>query len=75
MNGSRNASSLSQATPQRAAEVRWRSGSAVILVRGGCRVCERLNCPQCTDPPLGRPLLIHQTSSAFVPYLATEPQA
>ncbi|MFJ3189884.1 short-chain fatty acyl-CoA regulator family protein [Streptomyces halstedii] len=34
----------------------------------GCRVCERLDCSQRAAPPLGRPLLIDQNSSTFVPY-------
>ncbi|MFI0741168.1 short-chain fatty acyl-CoA regulator family protein [Streptomyces sp. NPDC021100] len=34
----------------------------------GCRVCERLDCSQRATPPLGRPLLIDQNSSTFVPY-------
>ncbi|MYS33075.1 hypothetical protein K388_04194 [Streptomyces sp. KhCrAH-43] len=36
----------------------------------GCRVCERLDCSQRATPPLGRPLLIDENSSTFVPYPA-----
>ncbi|MFF1843947.1 short-chain fatty acyl-CoA regulator family protein [Streptomyces sp. NPDC058217] len=34
----------------------------------GCRICERLDCPQRAVPPLGRPLTIDENSSTFVPY-------
>nr|WP_202532987.1 short-chain fatty acyl-CoA regulator family protein [Streptomyces sp. SID4923] len=34
----------------------------------GCRACERLDCSQRAAPPLGRPLLIDQNSSTFVPF-------
>ncbi|GAB7102073.1 short-chain fatty acyl-CoA regulator family protein [Streptomyces phaeofaciens JCM 4814] len=39
----------------------------------GCRVCERLDCSQRAAPPLGRPLLIDQNTSTFVPYPVVEP--
>ncbi|MFI6375726.1 short-chain fatty acyl-CoA regulator family protein [Streptomyces sp. NPDC050546] len=41
----------------------------------GCRVCERLECSQRAAPPLGRPLLIDQNSSTFVPYPVEDDQA
>ncbi|MFF3641427.1 short-chain fatty acyl-CoA regulator family protein [Streptomyces sp. NPDC002564] len=45
------------------------SGTAAATPIGmGCRVCERLDCPQRAAPPLGRPLRIDQNSSTFVPY-------
>ncbi|MEV0990871.1 short-chain fatty acyl-CoA regulator family protein [Streptomyces sp. NPDC049949] len=34
----------------------------------GCRLCERLDCPQRAVPPLGRPLAVDENSSTFVPY-------
>ncbi|MEU4086252.1 short-chain fatty acyl-CoA regulator family protein [Streptomyces aureus] len=40
----------------------------------GCRLCERLDCPQRAAPPLGRLLRIDQTSSTFVPYPVTDAQ-
>ncbi|MFJ6636455.1 short-chain fatty acyl-CoA regulator family protein [Streptomyces sp. NPDC091376] len=44
------------------------SGSVATPIGMGCRVCERLDCPQRAAPPLGRPLRIDQNSSTFVPY-------
>ncbi|WP_344576319.1 short-chain fatty acyl-CoA regulator family protein [Streptomyces lunalinharesii] len=38
----------------------------------GCRVCERLNCPQRAAPPLARPLHIDENTSTFVPYPVAE---
>ncbi|MFF3941753.1 short-chain fatty acyl-CoA regulator family protein [Streptomyces phaeofaciens] len=42
--------------------------SAATPIGMGCRVCERLDCPQRAAPPLGRPLRIDQNTSTFVPY-------
>ncbi|WP_051113621.1 short-chain fatty acyl-CoA regulator family protein [Streptomyces davaonensis] len=47
--------------------------SAVTAIGMGCRVCERLECPQRAAPPLGRSLRIDQNSSTFVPYPVTDP--
>ncbi|MEU9731604.1 short-chain fatty acyl-CoA regulator family protein [Streptomyces sp. NPDC048002] len=44
------------------------SGSAATPIGMGCRVCERLDCPQRAAPPLDRALRIDQNSSTFVPY-------
>ncbi|MFD8735221.1 short-chain fatty acyl-CoA regulator family protein [Streptomyces sp. NPDC059618] len=44
------------------------NASAATPIGMGCRVCERLDCSQRAAPPLGRPLLIDQNSSTFVPY-------
>ncbi|MEV2230656.1 short-chain fatty acyl-CoA regulator family protein [Streptomyces phaeochromogenes] len=44
------------------------NASAATPIGIGCRVCERLDCPQRAAPPLGRPLRIDQNSSTFVPY-------
>ncbi|MDT0462866.1 short-chain fatty acyl-CoA regulator family protein [Streptomyces gibsoniae] len=44
------------------------NASAATPIGMGCRVCERLGCSQRAVPPLGRPLLIDQNSSTFVPY-------
>ncbi|MFJ3895497.1 short-chain fatty acyl-CoA regulator family protein [Streptomyces sp. NPDC090083] len=44
------------------------SSSVATPIGMGCRVCERLACPQRAAPPLGRPLRIDPHSSAFVPY-------
>ncbi|MET8815003.1 short-chain fatty acyl-CoA regulator family protein [Streptomyces sp. NPDC004549] len=46
--------------------------SAATPIGMGCRVCERLDCSQRAAPPLGRPLLIDQNSSTFVPYPAED---
>ncbi len=42
--------------------------SAATPIGMGCRICERLDCPQRAVPPLGRPLAIDENSSTFVPY-------
>jgi predicted transcriptional regulator/transcriptional regulator with XRE-family HTH domain len=34
----------------------------------GCKVCERPSCPQRSAPPIGRPLVIDERASSFVPY-------
>ncbi|MGI5472936.1 short-chain fatty acyl-CoA regulator family protein [Streptomyces sp. CA-132043] len=44
------------------------NASAATPIGMGCRVCERLDCPQRAAPPLGRPLEIDQNSTTFVPY-------
>ncbi|MFI6344196.1 short-chain fatty acyl-CoA regulator family protein [Streptomyces sp. NPDC050560] len=44
------------------------SASAATPIGMGCRVCERLDCPQRAAPPLGRELRIDQHTSTFVPY-------
>ncbi|MGW2304671.1 short-chain fatty acyl-CoA regulator family protein [Streptomyces sp. NPDC001809] len=44
------------------------NAAAATPIGMGCRVCERLDCPQRAAPPLGRPLLIDQNASTFVPY-------
>ncbi len=46
--------------------------SAATHIGMGCRVCERLDCPQYAAPPLGHPLRIDQNTSTFVPYSVTE---
>ncbi|MFJ8697658.1 short-chain fatty acyl-CoA regulator family protein [Streptomyces ardesiacus] len=47
------------------------NASAATPIGMGCRVCERLDCPQRAAPPLGRALRIDQDSSTFVPYPVT----
>jgi predicted transcriptional regulator len=44
------------------------NASAATPIGTGCRVCERLECPQRAAPSLGRPSRIDQNSSTFVPY-------
>ncbi|MFI2758426.1 short-chain fatty acyl-CoA regulator family protein [Streptomyces echinatus] len=44
------------------------NASAATPIGMGCRVCERLECPQRAAPPLGHSLRIDQNSSTFVPY-------
>ncbi|MFJ3765726.1 short-chain fatty acyl-CoA regulator family protein [Streptomyces sp. NPDC090082] len=51
------------------------NASAATPIGMGCRVCERLDCPQRAAPPLGRPLLIDQNASTFVPYPVVDPSA
>ncbi|MFI1680547.1 short-chain fatty acyl-CoA regulator family protein [Streptomyces sp. NPDC020607] len=48
------------------------TAAAATPIGMGCRVCERLDCPQRAAPPLGRPLRIDQNSSTFVPYPVTD---
>ncbi|MFE4257767.1 short-chain fatty acyl-CoA regulator family protein [Streptomyces sp. NPDC056883] len=42
--------------------------SAATPIGMGCRLCERLDCPQRAVPPLGRALAVDENSSTFVPY-------
>ncbi|MEU2654472.1 short-chain fatty acyl-CoA regulator family protein [Streptomyces sp. NPDC007325] len=42
--------------------------SAATPIGMGCRLCERLDCPQRAVPPLGRSLAVDENSSTFVPY-------
>ncbi|NEB54922.1 DUF2083 domain-containing protein [Streptomyces griseus] len=51
------------------------NASAATPIGMGCRVCERLDCPQRAAPPLGRPLRIDQNASTFVPYPVADPSA
>ncbi len=37
----------------------------------GCKVCDRVNCPQRAFPPLGRPLAVDDRQSLFAPYAAS----
>ncbi|WKX73799.1 short-chain fatty acyl-CoA regulator family protein [Streptomyces sp. XD-27] len=48
------------------------NAAAATPIGMGCRVCERLDCPQRAVPPLGRPLAIDENSSTFVPYPVRE---
>lgn len=49
------------------------NAAAATPIGMGCRVCERLDCPQRAAPPLGRPLRIDQNVSTFVPYPVADP--
>ncbi|WP_432014499.1 short-chain fatty acyl-CoA regulator family protein [Streptomyces sp. HD1123-B1] len=49
------------------------NASAATPIGMGCRVCERLDCPQRAAPPLGHSLRIDQHSSTFVPYPVARP--
>ncbi|MFD4869431.1 short-chain fatty acyl-CoA regulator family protein [Streptomyces sp. NPDC058412] len=42
--------------------------AAATPIGMGCRLCERLDCPQRAVPPLGRTLAVDETSSTFIPY-------
>lgn len=44
--------------------------TAATPIGAGCKVCERLSCAQRAFPPIGRPLTIDETTSAFAPYAA-----
>ncbi|WP_030020802.1 short-chain fatty acyl-CoA regulator family protein [Streptomyces monomycini] len=48
------------------------NAGAATPIGMGCRVCERLECPQRAVPPLGRALAIDENSSTFVPYPVRE---
>lgn len=45
--------------------------AAATPIGMGCRLCERLDCPQRAVPPLGRVLAVDENSSTFVPYPVT----
>ncbi|MFJ3821128.1 short-chain fatty acyl-CoA regulator family protein [Streptomyces nodosus] len=51
------------------------NASAATPIGMGCRVCERLDCPQRAAPPLGHPLRIDQHTSTFVPYPVAGPES
>ncbi|MEU1277251.1 short-chain fatty acyl-CoA regulator family protein [Streptomyces sp. NPDC005805] len=51
------------------------NAAAATPIGMGCRVCERLDCPQRSVPPLGRPLAVDENRSTFVPYAVREPGA
>ncbi|GGP81203.1 MULTISPECIES: short-chain fatty acyl-CoA regulator family protein [Streptomyces] len=42
--------------------------AAATPIGMGCRLCERLDCPQRAVPPLGRTLAVDENSSTFIPY-------
>ncbi|MEW1632750.1 short-chain fatty acyl-CoA regulator family protein [Streptomyces sp. NPDC093801] len=44
------------------------NASAATPIGMGCRLCERLDCPQRAVPPLGRTLTVDENSSTFIPY-------
>ncbi|MFE3290767.1 acetate metabolism transcriptional regulator RamB [Rhodococcus sp. NPDC059234] len=45
------------------------SSAAATPIGAGCRVCERMNCPQRAFPPLGKELDINEHRSSVSPYL------
>uniref|UniRef100_UPI0006EB2A80 short-chain fatty acyl-CoA regulator family protein n=2 Tax=Streptomyces TaxID=1883 RepID=UPI0006EB2A80 len=47
------------------------NASAATPIGMGCRVCERLTCPQRAVPPLGERLTVDENRSTFVPYPTT----
>lgn len=44
------------------------NASAATPIGMGCRICERLDCPQRATPPFGSTLTIDENSSTFVPF-------
>ncbi|MBZ9599288.1 short-chain fatty acyl-CoA regulator family protein [Streptomyces erythrochromogenes] len=44
------------------------NAAAATPIGMGCRLCERLDCPQRAVPPLGRTLAVDENSSTFIPY-------
>ncbi len=44
--------------------------AAATPIGMGCKVCERIGCPQRAFPTIGKPLTVHENSSSFVPYPA-----
>ncbi|WP_328917700.1 MULTISPECIES: short-chain fatty acyl-CoA regulator family protein [unclassified Streptomyces] len=48
------------------------NAAAATPIGMGCRICERLDCPQRAVPPLGRTLAIDENSTTFVPYPSEE---
>lgn len=51
------------------------NAAAATPIGMGCRVCERLTCPQRAVPPLGHPLTVDENRSTFVPYPTGEDPA
>ncbi|MFD7835439.1 short-chain fatty acyl-CoA regulator family protein [Streptomyces sp. NPDC059761] len=51
------------------------NSAAATPIGMGCRLCERLDCPQRAVPPLGRVLAVDENSSTFVPYPVEGPSA
>ncbi|MGW6871852.1 short-chain fatty acyl-CoA regulator family protein [Streptomyces xanthophaeus] len=49
------------------------NAAAATPIGMGCRLCERLDCPQRAVPPLGRALAVDENSSTFVPYPVADP--
>ena len=47
------------------------SDAAATPIGAGCRVCERMNCPQRAFPAIGRPLDVTDHRSGFTPYPST----
>ncbi|MFD9379873.1 short-chain fatty acyl-CoA regulator family protein [Streptomyces sp. NPDC059999] len=47
------------------------NAAAATPIGMGCRLCERLDCPQRAVPPLGRHLAVDENSSTFIPYPVT----
>nr|WP_278186313.1 MULTISPECIES: short-chain fatty acyl-CoA regulator family protein [Streptomyces] len=45
-----------------------RHAAAATPIGMGCKVCERLDCPQRAVPPLGRRLAVDENRTTFVPY-------
>ncbi|EME18941.1 acetate metabolism transcriptional regulator RamB [Rhodococcus triatomae] len=48
------------------------SDAAATPIGSGCRVCERMNCPQRAFPPLGKELDINEHRSSVSPYQIAE---
>ncbi|MFI8519481.1 short-chain fatty acyl-CoA regulator family protein [Streptomyces sp. NPDC085481] len=49
--------------------------AAATPIGMGCRVCERLDCPQRAVPPLGRTLAVDENAGTFVPYAVEDGRA
>ncbi|MCP3758030.1 short-chain fatty acyl-CoA regulator family protein [Streptomyces sp. TBY4] len=50
------------------------NAAAATPIGMGCRLCERLDCPQRAVPPLGRALAVDENSSTFIPYPVADGQ-
>jgi predicted transcriptional regulator len=48
------------------------NASAATPIGMGCRICERLGCPQRAVPPLGQTLAIDENRTTFIPYPIAE---
>lgn len=42
--------------------------STATPIGAGCKVCERIGCPQRAFPPIGRPVMVDQNRSTLAPY-------
>jgi predicted transcriptional regulator len=52
-----------------------RAAEAATPIGPGCKICDRLTCPQRATPPIGRRLDLDENRSTFIPYPLDTPLA